>query len=313
MVRGRPVKIKFNPKEKVREHKPFKNITVRERFVEKYDATYDSMKRVLRERERRIVKEMNTRGLSAEKRERLTQRYNNAREQNRLLDKKYNSRKRVLETQGKMPKTHPKFKVFLSDPFFREMVLIHGRKNRRSSMAFLDLDYLHYVNALVTHAGGNVVLQAVGEALKETIGRKGGYFGKHGGEEILVWAPIPKEEMSRLLKQAAVRLQKKVSAGMAQENIHPVNQAEINRLRQAKEITSEDKTRMTALLKEFPSIGKFSAGIVDITSAELRRDFNGTYSKAIESSDKLHYNAKNKGRNRIAYTTGKQMRIEKLT
>ena len=69
---------------------------------------------------------------------------------------------------------------------------------------------------------------------------------------------------------------------------------------------------MTALLKAFPDIGKFSAGIVDIASADLRRDFGKTYGSAIEASDKLHYNAKHKGRNRLAYTAGKQIQIEKL-
>jgi len=312
MARGKPIKVRFSQKEKAREHKPFKYLTVREKFVAKYDATYDAMKRVLRERERRIVRNMDARGLSAEKRKSLMERYNEARKQNRLLDEKYNSRKRGLETQGKIMKTHPKFRVFLSDPYFREMVEIHGKKNHQSTMAFLDLDYLHYVNALVTHAGGNVVLQALGEALNETIGKKGGYIGKHGGEEILVWAPIPKKEMIGLLKQAAALLKEKVSAGISKENIRPVSQEEINRMGRDKEITGEDKTRMNALIKVFPNIGKFSAGIVDVTSADLRRNFGDSYAKAINASDELHYKAKHNGRDRLAYIEGDQIRIEQL-
>jgi GGDEF domain-containing protein len=211
MARGKPIRIRFGPAQMKRKPKPIKFITVRENFARRYDAKYDAMRKVLVARQRGIVREMNTGGLLPEQRSRLKDRFDEAQRQLGLLDKKYNLRKRALEAQVQLQKRHRKFPCYLTDPYFAERVEFEGKKHSHSSLAFVDLDYLHGINTLIQHKGGNVVLMALGDALNEALHQKGGFAGKHGGEEILVWAPVAQTEMAEILQNTASLFSKKVS------------------------------------------------------------------------------------------------------
>ncbi|MFH1234112.1 MAG: diguanylate cyclase [Candidatus Diapherotrites archaeon] len=311
MAKGKSVRIRFGPAERKRTPKPIRFITTKENFARRYDAKYDAMRKVLVARQRGIVREMNTEGLSPEQRSGLRGRFNEAQRQLGLLNKKYNLRKRVLDAQSQLQKRHKGFPCYLTDPYFAERVELDGKKHQRSALAYVDLDYLHGVNTLVRHRGGNVVLRALGDALNDAIGAKGGFAGKHGGEEILVWAPVSQAEMAGLLQKAAELFRQKLAMGLAAEKVKPLTEKAINQKERSGGISGDEAERVRGMRARYPDIGRFSAGIVEMDRNEIIRGFGATYGKAIDTADALHYRAKHKGRNLLALVSNKKVSFQK--
>jgi len=227
----------------------------------------------------RLERKRAQRGLTPEERQELADAYKNMRRLISKFEQMYVSRAKHASAKSRRD---PKFKVFLTDKYFKEMFRIRGKEHEQSSLAFLDIDYLKEINDGYGHRAGDIVIRSIGEALNEVIGEKGGLVGRHGGEEILVWAPMQPEELIGALKEAVRIAKRKVSERMKKEGI-----------------------------RFYREVG-FSAGIVPVSANEIRRDFQNAYKTLVNSADELMYESKRKGRNAVTIRSKGKLVTKKL-
>jgi len=253
--------------------------TAEGRFIERFGAKFGEMVNANLRTIARLSRKRAQVALTQNERNELAKAYKNM----RLLTRKHKQRFTERAKQASRKATRdPKFKAFLTDAFFKEQLGIKAKRHRKSALGFLDIDHLKDINDSYSHAAGDIVIRAMSEALGEVIGKKGGIVGRHGGEEILVWAPVSPSELASILRQAAQKMQEKITRGMQKAKI------------------------------EFPHAASFSAGIVEIDGKKIAQDFQGEYKTALKQADDLLYHSKRGGRNAYTLVTSKGQVTKKI-
>jgi len=275
--RGKKGDVRFHPKQ---EAKAIRGTHAEGRFLERWPKAYIEMHKEYLRTIARLERKRAQEALTPEERQELAGAYKNMRRLVRKLEQTYVSRAKHASAKTRRD---PKFRVFLTDKYFKEMFRIRGKEYERSSLAFLDIDHLKEINDGYSHRVGDIVIRSIGEALNEVIGEKGGLVGRHGGEEILVWASMQPEELIEALKEAVKIAKRKVSERMRKEGI-----------------------------RFYREVG-FSAGIVPVSANEIRRNFQKAYKTLVNSADKLMYESKRKGRNAVTLRSEGKLITKKLS
>ncbi|MCD6479036.1 MAG: GGDEF domain-containing protein [Candidatus Diapherotrites archaeon] len=286
--------IRYRPGQRA---KPIRTITAAEHFLQRYPRKYME----LREYYENIIKRLErSKKLDKRKREELRQAWENLQKLNKKFAQMYVPRAQQL---ADVQKRDPKFRVFLTDRYFKERMWFEAKQHRENSLAFIDIDHLKEINDVFGHKTGDIVIRTLGKALSEAVGKKGGLVGRHGGEEILVWAPVTPKQLAELLQKAARLAQEKAAEELWKYR------TKSQRIKQAPiEIPSPVKRK---LVSNFPNIIRFSAGIVSVPSFKTREEFRKAYAKAVENADELLYRSKRK-KNAYTLKVGKNLVTEKL-
>jgi diguanylate cyclase (GGDEF)-like protein len=275
--RGKQGGVRFHPGQEV---KAIRGTHAEGRFLERWPKTYIEMHKAYLRTIARLSRKRAMQGLTPEERKELAEAYKNMRRLTRKLEQVYVSRAKQASAKTRRD---PKFKVFLTDKYFKEMFRIRGKEHKQSSLAFLDIDHLKEINDGYGHRAGDIVIKSVGEALEETIGERGGLVGRHGGEEILVWAPMKEEELIKALKKASRNAKEKIAKRMEEAGIR--------------------------FLREV----SFSAGIVPVSANEIKRNFQKAYKTLVNSADKLMYESKRKGKNAVTIRSKGKLETVRLS
>jgi diguanylate cyclase (GGDEF)-like protein len=154
----------------------------------------------------------------------------------------------------------------LHDRYFKEYFIIKGKEHTKGSFAFIDIDYLKKVNDKFGHSTGDRVLEAFAMKLRTHIEKLGGEVGRHGGEELVVYAPVDIKTL-------------------------------INALREADKDIKEHIRRISTPL---PEASTMSVGIVPVKGSEIRRRGMEYYAEVCEEADRLLYYSKRR-RNALTY------------
>ncbi|GEM_PF-2779298 len=272
MAQKKPRKLKKVRFQEGQKAKRIRTTTAEGRFLGRFGAKFDEMINANLHTIARLSRKRAKTTLTQNERNELARAYKNM----RLLTRKHRQRFTERAKQASRKTTRdPKFKAFLTDAFFKEQLGIKAKRHRKSALGFLDLDHLKIINDSFGHAAGDVVIRAMSEALEETIAKKGGIVGRHGGEEVLVWVPVEPSELASILRQAAQKMQKKITTGMQKAKI------------------------------EFPRSASFSAGIIGIEGKKIAQDFKGEYRAILREADNLLYHSKCGGRNAYTLITSK--------
>jgi diguanylate cyclase len=142
------------------------------------------------------------------------------------------------------------------------------RLNQPLSIVLVDADKFKTVNDTYGHTTGDVVLQKLAEMLNENI-RVNDTVGRYGGEEFIILMP-------NTTPQDAAKVVDRIRASLAKIPIQTINGREL--------------------------MVTFSAGI----SSAVLKDAQGrplapeaAFRQSVESADRLLYQAKEQGRNRV--------------
>jgi len=259
------LRVAFRPKQPLR---TIESLSAEAKFLEHYPKKYSQMHSMLLSVVEKLSKKAAKQGLSKEERKTL----NEALRSMHLLEKKFLQRYLPRVERASLRTTHdPKFRVFLTDAFFKERLFIEAK--RPGSLALLDIDRMKRINDVYGHAVGDIVIASIGEALQTTFGAAKGLVGRHGGEEILVWAPMDPEKLAELLNKALLKAQMLIAQRTKEEHVE---------------------------LSRPPT---FSAGIVQFCAPATREKFKAEYGASVRAADSLMYSSKRSGRN--AYTLTK--------
>lgn len=256
--------VRYRPGQK---SKALSTISATYHLLERYPEVYEQLHQRLLRTIVRLSKKRAKKGLTPKERQELA----NAIMSMRNLPKKglrtiagrakHISRRAMYDTR---------FGAFLTDAYFKERLRIEGKKHRKSAIAFIDIDRLKQINDSYGHRAGDIVIKNIGEALKEAVGELG-LVGRHGGEEVLVWAPTSPEKLAEVLRNAIRIMQDRIQSDMRKAGI------------------------------KFTQKATFSAGIVPVSGEEIRKNFKEAYAKALNAADKLLYRSKKAGRNAFTF------------
>lgn len=283
-VKKKPRVIRFREGAKVRE---FKTITAREKFLERYLNTY---LRIKAEEERKLSRILarNARGdvrrgdITAIRRIKK-----NLRELDKKLRQRYEPR---VKKAAEEPKYDQKYPSFLTDRFFKENFLLKGSKHKRGSLAMVDIDFLKRVNDRYSHSTGDLVIKMFADTLKSVLERHGGFIGRHGGEEMVLYAPVPAEKTAEIIVEADAKMK---------ANFPEMLQEEIR----------EGRIRPKKNLRE---IATMSAGIVPVEGGRIKSRGLRYYGEMMQKADELVYKSKRR-RNRLTVLGKKPEIIRKET
>ena len=269
--------VRFHPEQKVRD---INGILAEKRFMRRFGEKYLELQGNYLRTIAKLSRKRAKGPLTGAERSELADAYRNMRALQKKLKQRYMSRAR--QTSAKAERD-PKFGVFLTDKYFRELFRVRAKRHAKSALAFIDIDHLKAINDKYGHKAGDIVIRALGNALSKAVEKNQGIVGRHGGEEILVWAPVNVKELSELLKKASIETNKAVRKEMKKAGINFVNKA------------------------------TYSAGIVPVEGSYVRsEEFNKVYGHVVQAADKLLYRSKRSGRNAYTVKAGKELITKRL-